>query len=408
MAEPKYKMSIGAVWGRVALSVAAGLLAICLYVNSHETLPDITPEQVFQQGLQGVQDRKLAEVRTALDQLAGNPEYVDQHRLLRGALRLLSNNPRAALQDFGKLSPDGPYRDPLLTLTAEALYRQGQLEEAQQCLELALADDADNVAALRWLATVYYDLGELEGTLNTLRNVSRIAPEDFRPHHMQGVIYRDYGQHEHAVAEFEQAVKLAKTVEMQAELRSLLASSQMSLKQFDAALKTLEESPKSALALSLQADCRWQLGQSDVAGKLLKEAETLGELPTSARRLQARILFEQNSLDAARQLLEPVIAVDPSDDEAEYLLAQVFRQQQDEGQYQRHQARAEHIKSLKNKLTELSGQAANEPGNAEVRDELANICGQLGLEQLASVWRTAAASCRRRQPPAVPAEETTK
>ena len=106
-------------------------------------------------------------------------------------------------------------------------------------------------------------------------------------------------------------------------------------------------------------------------------------------------------------MLESLIASDPSEDEAEYLLALLFRQLKDESQYQVHLARSESIKALKTQLTELSQQAMHDPANAEVRDQLAALCDQLGLKPLAAVWRTAAASCRRRQAPVVPREKET-
>ena len=101
-----------------------------------------------------------------------------------------------------------------------------------------MQDTPDNADALRWLATVYYDLGDIENTLQMLNEVCRVAPQDYRPHQMQGVIYRDFGEYQKAIAELRQALELAGEAAIQAEVRPLLASAQMSLKQFDAALVT--------------------------------------------------------------------------------------------------------------------------------------------------------------------------
>ena len=221
---------------------------------------------------------------------------------------------------------------------------------------------------------------------------------------MQGAIYRDFGEHQKAITELERALELG--AQNPHEIRPLLASSQMSLKQFDAALATLQECPETTLTLSLKADCLWQSGQSSAARETLDQAESLGKLPASGRRLKARILIEQNELPAARQLLESLVASDPGDDEAQYQLALVFRQLKDEPAYQAHLARSESIKSLKTQLTALSEQAMKEPSNTEIRDRLAAICEQLGLQPMAQVWRTAAASCRRRVPLTAPLEKT--
>ena len=366
-----------------------------------------SPDELFQQGVQGIRDRNVGEIRSALGGLAPLADQSERVQLLRGALSLLSDDPQGALQHFAKLTPQGQNRDLLLTLTGETLYRVGQLDDAEHCLLLAIQETPDNVDAIRWLATVYYDLGDIEQTLRMLETVSRVAPLDYRPHHMQGAIYRDYGEHKKAIMALSKAVELAAGNEIQAELRPLLASSQMSLKQFDAAMVTLQECPTTTVTLSLRADCLWQKGQSAEAGQALAQAESLGELPAAGRRLKARVLLERNELHQSRQLLESLITTTPSDEESEYMLALLFRQLKDESQYQIHLKRSESMKSLKNSLTELSQKAMQEPTNAEVRDQLAGICDQLELKPLAQVWRTAAASCRRRQPPVVPPEKAT-
>lgn len=365
----------------------------------------VSPDEFFQQGLRGIRARDAEEIHRALAGLEASSDLPDRVQLLQGALNLLSGNPQVALQDFAQLDPHGPLRDPLLTLTGEALYRVGKLDDAQHCLQQAVQDTPDNVDALRWLATVCYDLGDIDQTLQLLREVSRVAPQDDRPHHMQGAIYRDFGKHQDAITELRRALELG--ARNANEIRPLLASSQISLKQFDAALVTLQECPETTMTLSLKADCQWQSGQSNEARETLAQAELLGKLPASGQRLQARILVEENELHAARQLLDSLIASDPGDDEASYQLALVFRQLKDEPAYQAQLARSESIKALKNRLTELSEQAMKEPSHAEIRDQLAVICDQLGLQPMAQVWRTAAASCRRQQSSAAPLEQTT-
>lgn len=389
--------------------LAVSLVAFCAYLGvSWQPPPEpplATPEELFQRGLQGIRTRQVMDVRSALHGLESNAGSAEQVSLLRGALSLLTENPQAALEDFSKLSPDGPLRDPLLTLTGEALYRVGRLDDAERCLSMAIRQTPDQVDALRWLATVYYDLGDIDSTLRTLGEVSRVAPQDYRPHHMQGAIYRDFGEHQKAITALQRALELAGQAEVQREIRPLLASSQMSLKQYDAAIRTLQEGPATTTTLALQADCLWQSGQLDTAREVLQQAESLGSLPASGQRLKARISIESGQLPEARLWLESLIASDPGDDEAEYLLALLFRQLKDETAYQAHLARSESIKTLKHQLTALSEKAMKEAANAEVRDQLADLCDQLGLKPLAEVWRTAAASCRRRLPPAVPSQE---
>ena len=364
-----------------------------------------TPEVLFERGLRGIRDRDTAEVNRAIAGLKTVENFQDHAQLLRGAIEVLSDQPAAALREFAPLNPEGPLRAPLLLLTGEALYRMGQLAEAEECLVQAIHDHPDDVDALRWLATVSYDLGEIDQTIQTLHEVSRVAPTDYRPYHMQGVIYREFGEHLKAIPVLVRALELASQPAAQTEIRQMLAASQAALKQFDAALLTLHDCPESPESLSLAADCLWQSGQLKAAEEQLAQAEALGELPSAARKLKARMRLEKNDLDGASELLESSLKSNSLDDETHYLLALVCRRRKDEPGYQVHNEQSESIKALKDKLTLLSQKAMEEPLNAAVRHQLATICDQLELKPMAQVWRTAAANCQKRLSPVAPPEQ---
>jgi hypothetical protein len=51
--------------------------------------------------------------------------------------------------------------------------------------------------------------------------------------------------------------------------------------------------------------------------------------------------------------------------------------------------------ALRRRLTDLSDQAVLRPRDAQVRDELADVCEQLAKPELARLYRQAADACRR-------------
>lgn len=378
--------------------VAMGLLGIVVTIRWVSVSQSPVPEEAWKIGLRGIHAEDLDSIDRAIAQLekvavAGEPS--DRLTLLRGARSLYRGEAAAALRRFAVLDPSGPDRDPLLVLTAQALYHSGQFAEAQVCLGQALADQPDNLQALRWLATVTYDRGDIPNTLLILEEIVKLAPDDFRPLHMKGVIHRDFGEHALAVQELTAALKQTPPPALAQEIRMLVAASQMDIKQFEAARQTLNACSESPEMLALLADCCWQLGDASQSRQLLAKLSTEGELPRTARRLNARMMIEENHLESAQGLLETLVSSDPADDESEFLLAAIARRRQDEAGYKKHQDRSELIKSLKNQLTELSQKAAQEPDNAEVREQLGAICEQLGMNALAQVWRTAAASLQR-------------
>lgn len=378
--------------------LAMGLLGVAVAIRWGSVSQRLTPAEAWESGLRGIRAEDLVSIEQAITQLekanqSGEPS--DSLTLLRGARSLYLGETATALRCFAVLDPKGPHRDPLLVLTAQALYRSGQFLEAQLCLEQALADQPENLEALRWLAIVAYDRGDIPNTLLTLEQIAKLAPGDYRPLHMRGIIHRDFGEQALAIQDLTAALKQSPPLTLAQEIRMQIAASQMDIKQFEAARQTLKTCSESPEMLSLLADCCWQLGDASQSRELLAKLNTAGELPRTARRLNARMMIEENQLEPAQRLLESLTSTDPADDESEFLLAAIARRRQDEVGYRKHQDRSEAIKSLKNQLTELSQKAAQEPDNGEVREQLGAICEQLGMNALAQVWRTAAASLQR-------------
>jgi tetratricopeptide (TPR) repeat protein len=315
--------------------------------------------------------------------------------MLRGARSLFLNRPDLALKQFAKVTPTGPIRLPMLILAGEALYRVGQLPEAENCLQQAIIDAPDNIHAQRWLATVYYDLGRMDRALFYLNEVSRIEPRDFRPHRMRGVIYNDFREYDLALKAFQQSADLAVLPSDQMQVLVSLASVYIARKEFQNAMRELDRCGDSAIVLATKAECCWNLGDPDQAEILLSQAEGLGAVPAAGRRLQGRILIEKQKPAEAIAVLQKVRSDDPSDDECEYLLAMSYRLLNDNAKYKEHLQQSEKLKALKLELTSLSQMAMDQPSNSQVREKMAEVCDQLGLPQMAKLWRTAAAACMR-------------
>lgn len=313
--------------------------------------------------------------------------------LLKGAKALFLDHPDTALNEFAKVDHRGKHRLPLLTLTGEALFRTGQLTQAEQCLQQALELSPDDVNLHRWLATVLYDQGRVDETLSELQEVSRLAPEDFRPHYMAGTILQDFGRHDLAMDQLRKAVELAPR-EVSSPSRQALAKTLMSRKQFEEALEQLQHSPESPEIALMRAECHWQAGRSEEARKSLEAAEQNSPASADVLRLKGRMLMEEGNYEFAEELLQQVIVMDPGSDDAEYLLAQIARRRGNQSGADEHQARSDHIKGLKTSLTDLSQVASREPLNSEVREQLAAICEELGMRRMADIWRTAAAACK--------------
>ncbi|MEJ7592320.1 MAG: tetratricopeptide repeat protein [Planctomycetaceae bacterium] len=378
----------------MVIGVTAAIAVTSLIVISH--FDRVSSDAVLVVALKALDDRDVQHVQDAIKLLQDDPNCEAEVTVLRGARSLFLDRPDIALREFADVTPTGQFRIPLLILTGEALYRVGQLPEAENCLQQAIVDAPDNAHAHRWMATVYDDLGRMDRALVHLEAVSRIEPRDFRPHRMRGVIYNDFWEYDRAETAFQQAVDLAVLPSEQTDDLVSLASVQMARKEFQAALQSLQRCQDTALVLSAKAECLWNLGDPDQAEKLLSQAENLGAVPATGLRLQARMLIERQKSTEAIAILQEVLSNDASDDESEYLLAMAYRLLSDDANYNQHLQHSEKLKALKVKLTALSQKAMEQPDNSQVRQEMSVVCDQLGLAKMAGLWRTAAAACDKK------------
>ena len=115
--------------------------------------------------------------------------------VLRAAYSLKRQEFDRALFHVAKVSPVGPYRSTSLWIAGEALYRTGKLSQSIQILNSLISEVPDDLEGHRCLAAVYFDISAMQEARAELEHVIRLAPEDYRPHHLLGQIDLDFEKH---------------------------------------------------------------------------------------------------------------------------------------------------------------------------------------------------------------------
>lgn len=377
------------------------LILLCSIGCVGEHPPAARPvDEILGDGWQAIEQRDTSRLTSVIDELEAAEATTEQLPLLRGARSLFSGVPTSALRHFAEVPPAGSHRQVLLMLTAEALHATGQLLEAEGCLRALLADSPDNANAHRRLAAIYFDLGSMNEALIHLEELSRLVPDDYRPYLMKGVIYLDYERLGEASIALSTALEKSndQAGPIQNSIVSKLVETWFRQNEYEAALRLLNkfEHPDP----TLKAECHWNLGQTELAREAMSQLITPDStLPIRGRLLAARIHLEDNKPESAIPLLQMTVREQPWNNEAEYLLAMSWQLSGDQDKHMLHLNRSDEIKKAKSQLTELSNAAIQEPFNAEIRDQLAAICGDLGMEKMKRVWQSAARACRSRQPP---------
>ena len=310
--------------------------------------------------------------------------------VLRAAYSLKRQEFDRALFHVAKVSPVGPYRSTSLWIAGEALYRTGKLSQSIQILNSLISEVPDDLEGHRCLAAVYFDISAMQEARAELEHVIRLAPEDYRPHHLLGQIDLDFEKHGFAISHFRKALELCKIPERQRELRRGLALSLRGDRQFAELLDTVPSDDPDPELQTCRADALWSQGKVDEARKTLDAVLQKEPALADPLLLSARINLDSGQLADAEEQLKRLLSADPHHVVARYQLAQVQRQAGNIEAFQDSMRIREQTQKLMDQLVELNQQIIDTPGNPDLCLQIADVAEQLGKQELAESWRKAA------------------
>jgi tetratricopeptide (TPR) repeat protein len=378
--------------------LAVGL--ICLVVGTWRWAssgPVQSPEQLFATAMASVNSGRSDGVEEALERLASEKKYWRHLAVLDAVLFLRSGRPEESLQRLSSIPEQTPVREQALLCGGEALYTLQRLGEAQQVFQILRSEFPANVDARRWLGAIFYDLGAYDAAISELEAVASSVPDDFRPHHLLGIMYQDFEADEDAIRCLRKAIELNPSPEKKTQILADLAKVLVSDRQYDQAIQILDSQPDQAGTHELYAQSFW--GQGNVAEAQLKldRAEQQGELSADGIQLKAELELARGNEALSISILEKLVADFPDRIESRYQLALALRQVGRNDDAAREMDLWEKQRELADELIQLNLKAVMDSRDAEVRDRLSELCRQLGKTQLADMWHDAAEACRRTQ-----------
>ncbi len=359
--------------------------------------PRLTPQEQYQRGLIAVERNDWQEVLRSADRLKEQTEFASKSRLLRGIYCLKTNQPTTAFKQFRLLDPVGDIREPALLYTGEALYRLDRLPEAAQMFATLAFEQPGQVDSHRWLAAIAYDFGDYNRAMDELGIVIRLAPSDYRPHILIGQMKFDLEQFQSSIEDYLQAIAKNPPSGVLEEVLPSLARAQMHNRDYSAALETLAHVSRSAKNLALQAECELSFGNESVVRKLIADAEKMDPKQPDMLRLLGRLELDSGHYEAAAVSLHTVLELDPQDHATRHQLAQALRLLGRSAEADAEASRSAHTLELKERLSKLTQDSIARPNDAVVREQMAELCDQLGKTELAASWRRAASACRQMQ-----------
>jgi tetratricopeptide (TPR) repeat protein len=301
-----------------------------------------------------------------------------------------------AQQELAGIDPQGPVGLQAQLRMAECLYGMSRLADAEGLLKAILRDHPDQVVAHRWLAAIYYDLWAVDAALAELQQVAELAPTDFQPHRLMGVIYRDVDRFDEAAEHFAQALDRDPPKKLRREIARELARACIAKRDFAKALDALRHVDSDDVeTLALRSECYLGLGDLQQAAAALEEARNVDADHRAVLMLTAQLSSQSGRPADAIPPLQVILRSDPHDHLARYRLALAYQQLGRTEDYDREIARRNESQQLVQRLHDLNVQATRQPRNAEVREQIAAVCETLGKTELAASWRRAADACRQ-------------
>jgi tetratricopeptide (TPR) repeat protein len=315
---------------------------------------------------------------------------------LHGVVLMRAGEPEQALRILGRLRPEGRIRIPLLVSAGEAYYRSGRLAEAERIFR-QVADERPRLSiAHRWLAMIYHEMGAMQDSGQEFQEVTRLEPDDFFAYRMIGLLqFKDYANYKEAAEAYRMALARKPPPKHMQLIRVELAEALVRLSDFDSALEVLDAAEEDAAVLGLKAECLWTRGDLAETSRLLERAKALDPDARAVLYLSASIAMEEKKPETALEPLKTLVERDPLDVQASYLLMGAYQRLGDKAAAVAEAERMDEAKASRKKYWDMYTEVMKRPGDAEIRDELAEICDQAGKPDLARIWRRAAEGVRR-------------
>jgi tetratricopeptide (TPR) repeat protein len=370
---PKWLFA-GTVGGLAAVAVAI------LWWDSNR------PEKAYQRGRQALQSGDRAASRRESQRLIATPGFESRGRLLSGLLLVREGRALDALPELELAAQSETTFVEALTAAAECYYMLARYAAVVHIARAALARDADALAARRWLAAAYYDLGVTVDAVAELKTVAAAAPGDSRSERLLGLIYKEHDRFAEAVEHYRESLRRQAEQPDRQSILVELAESLVKLSRYDEALATLQDCDPTATSLTLAAECSESLGRTDEAHERLREAADLDPDYVPARLAQGRLLLVAGHAAEAARVLEEAVRRAPQSSLAHFHLSQAYARLGEELNSAEQLRLFQESQRRERRYIDFRDIASQRPDDPEIRYRLGVLASQLDKPDAARMW----------------------
>jgi len=383
---------------RVASLIVLGLAAWggrTWWQQSRAVETETRLRSVLQQLEQGQIDRQR--LSDLIDRLGQSPRHASVLPLLHGALALAEGEPAEALAELTRLEPGGATRKPALLLVGQALTGAGRPVEAAAVYRQLVELDPAYLPARYALSRYWYDRGSVAQARFELDQITRIAPREWRAWRELGGHAFDFSRYAEAVKYLEEALPLEPPPADRQEILLELGQSHFFRREYDDAVERFSQANPTPLSESLKAEALAALGRREESQAALAKGAELDPRDRTVRLVTARLAIQEGEPERALAPLLEQLQANPHDRECRFQLAQAYTALGRSEEATREREQFAELDRQFDRYTDLSTRVTSEPGNIPLREELAELCAQLGQPTQAAAWRKAVQILKQEQ-----------
>jgi tetratricopeptide (TPR) repeat protein len=334
--------------------------------------------ELLSQGQAALRDKQFDRAQKVYEQVVKlDPRSAEGHSNLGFALYALGKYPRA-IEEFQKSLELDPHLDETETLLALSYFDTGQLQRAIPLLEKAYqrkADDPDVAAHLglaylreqqadkalvvlsHWVeiqpdspeALYYKGKAAQYVASNTFAKLTQIAPDSYRTHQLEAEMLRQRGLAPAAINEYKKAIGQKPGA---AGLHYALGTLYREMGRLDEAIAEFNQELRitdDPLTYYLLGDVYLQQNNIERSQQSLLKALAIQPGLTGAELDLAKTYKSQGKTAQAVKMLQAVIASEPEQQEAHYLLFGLYKEQ---GEMDKARKELETFQRIKRRIAE--------------------------------------------------------
>jgi|GEM_PF-1155805 len=353
---------------------------------------ELTSEQHFQAALDALHQRHIPDVITHRNALLMLPQQDDRISVLNAFIALTVDNLNVAAEHLKELQDSD---DPLITtylyyIAGELAFKQKQYGDSLQALNAAIemSDQAKRklVPAYQLMASIYYDLGNMQQAMNSATIVSNLDPTNARIFRFIGMVQQDYEQWQDSLIAYQRYLELDPFGDLRETVIISMAEVHIKLRQFTQALTQLKRVLVTPRIYALRASCHYNLGDVQDAFDALNNALTRDPAQHEAILLKGTIEVQDRSYKKAVDTFVSGLRYYPRDDVFMYKLSEAYRGFGDADKAEELAVQSKILRTKRERFSKLNVDVIGEPTNIAMRLELGKLAEEIGKPELAVTW----------------------